>query len=97
VNHSIRERCPRLTLLHNWSLEELIERDFAMTRHGDTQPDRGIRFRVYEEGQDVWQWAYYPKIGKRIVNRGQVKGTQQAAIAACKAAIDEWLDLITSN
>lgn len=68
-----------------------------MIAHGDTQPYRGIRFGVYEEGQDVWQWAFYPKVGRRIVNRGQVKGRRQAAIAACKAAIDGWLTPTTSN
>jgi hypothetical protein len=45
-----------------------------MARIGDTQPHRGIEFGVHDEGNDVWAWAYYPKIGKGVSTRGQVKG-----------------------
>jgi hypothetical protein len=43
-----------------------------MTRIGDTQPHRGIEFGVHDEGNDVWAWAYYPKIGQGVATRGQV-------------------------
>jgi hypothetical protein len=62
-----------------------------MTRIGDTLPYRGIEYGVHDEGQGVWHWAYYPKIGAGVVKRGQMQGTRETAIAACKAAIDEWL------
>jgi hypothetical protein len=68
-----------------------------MTRIGDTQPYRGIEFGVHDEGQGIWRWAYYPKIGEGIAKRGQVKGTRETAIAACKGAIDEWLSPENSN
>ena len=58
---------------------------------GYTQPYRGIEFGVHDRGQSIWYWAYYPKIGAGPVKRGEVKGTREAAIAVCKAAIDEWL------
>jgi hypothetical protein len=70
---------------------------FAMTRIGDTLPYRGIEYGVHDEGQDAWHWAYYPKIGTGVVKRGQVQGTRETAIAACKAAIDEWLGPENSN
>jgi hypothetical protein len=62
-----------------------------MTRIGDTQPHREIAFGVFDEGNGVWDWAYYPKIREGVATRGQVKGNRETAIAACKAAIDEWL------
>ncbi len=62
-----------------------------MTRIGDTKPYRGIEFGVVNNGDGTCQWAYYPKIGRRTVERGQVKGDRKAAIAAVKAAIDKWL------
>jgi hypothetical protein len=66
-----------------------------MERIGDT-PYRGIEFGVQDEGQGVWSWTYYPKIGEGIA-KTQVNGTRETAIAACKAAIDEWLGPETSN
>jgi hypothetical protein len=62
-----------------------------MDRFGDTQPHRGIEFGVYEIKPDEWQWGYYPKIGGGTHACGIVKGTREAAITACKAAIDKWL------
>jgi hypothetical protein len=62
-----------------------------MARIGDTIPHRGIEFGVYDEGNGICDWAYYPKIGQGVAERGQVKGNREAAIATCKAAIDEWL------
>ena len=68
-----------------------------MTRIGDTQPHRGIEFGIYDEGNGIWFWAYYPKIGEGVAMRGQVTGNRETAITACKAAIDEWLGPKNSN
>ena len=69
-----------------------------MTRQlADVTGYRGIEFDVHDEGQGVWQWAYYPKVGGGVAKRGQVKGNRETAIAACKAAIDEWLGPKSSN
>jgi hypothetical protein len=62
-----------------------------MRRIGDTLPHRGIEFGVHCDDETDWHWAYYPKIGEGLVKRGQVQGTRETAIAACKAAIDDWL------
>jgi hypothetical protein len=43
-----------------------------MERLGDTLPYRGIEFGVQDEGQGVWSWAYYPKIGAGIAKTTQV-------------------------
>jgi hypothetical protein len=61
-----------------------------MARIGDTIPHRGIEFGIHDNGDGTWKWAYYPKIGEGIATRGQVTGNRTTAIAACKAAIDEW-------
>jgi hypothetical protein len=68
-----------------------------MERIGDTLPYRDIEFGVQDEGQGVWSWTYYPKIGTGIAKTTQVKGTRETVIAACKAAIDDWLGQQTSN
>jgi hypothetical protein len=68
-----------------------------MERIGDSLPYRGIEFGVQDEGQGVWSWTYYPKIGAGIAKTTQVKGTRETAIAACKAAIEDWLGQETSN
>jgi hypothetical protein len=68
-----------------------------MERIGDTLPYRGIEFGVQDEGQGVWSWTCYPEIGAGITKLGQLKGTRETAIVACKAAIDEWLGPETSN
>jgi hypothetical protein len=68
-----------------------------MKRIGDTCLNWGIEFDVHDEGQGVWSWTYYPMIGAGITKLGQLKGTRETAIAACKAAIDDWLGPQTSN
>jgi hypothetical protein len=68
-----------------------------MTRIGDTIY-RGIEFGVHRgKQQNEWHWTYYPKMGTGVATRGKVKGTQEATVAACKAAIDEWLGPKKSN
>jgi hypothetical protein len=67
------------------------------TKIGDTQPYRGIEFAVFETKPGEWKWSYHPKIEKGAAERGQIKGTREAAIIACKAAIDKWLGLEGSN
>jgi hypothetical protein len=68
-----------------------------MTRIGDTLPYRGIEFGIDPAGEGTWLWHYHPKIGQGIAQRAVIKGTREEAIAACKAAIDEWLGLKNSN
>jgi hypothetical protein len=63
-----------------------------MVRIGDL-PYRGIEYGVHCDEQGVWHWAYYPKIGEGVREGGKLQGTREMAIAACKAAIDKWLDL----
>jgi hypothetical protein len=62
-----------------------------MEQIGDNSPHRGAVFDVYEISRGSWQWAYYPKVGTGFAVRGQLKGTREDAVAACKAAIDKWL------
>jgi hypothetical protein len=81
-----------------WSLEELMERTSPMTRRlSDVHGYRGVEYGIHDEGQGIWHWAYYPKIGEGLAARGRVKGNRETAIAACKAAIDEWLGPKPSN
>jgi hypothetical protein len=69
-----------------------------MTRRlSDVHGYRGVEYGIHDEGQGLWQWAYYPKIGEGVATRGQVKGDRETATAACKAAIDEWLGPKPSN
>jgi len=59
---------------------------------------RGINFGTHPGKQGDWHWTYYPKVNTGIAaQKGTVKGTQEAAVAACKAAIDEWLGPENSN
>jgi hypothetical protein len=58
---------------------------------------RGTEYSVHEEKPGEWRWRYYPKKGEGMAKSGQVKGTREMAIAACQAAIDEWLGPETSN
>ncbi len=62
-----------------------------MTRIGDTKPHRGIEFGVNDNRDGTWLWAYYPKIGQGVAERGTIKGSRQDAIVAANAAIDRWL------
>jgi hypothetical protein len=68
-----------------------------MTRVGDTLPYRRTEFGVDPEGPGEWLWHYHPKVGLGVAQRGRVKGTREEAIAACKAAIDDWLGPKASN
>ena len=61
-----------------------------VTRIGDLA-HRGVEYGVHDEGNGVRLWAYYPKMGTGVAERGRVEGTREDVIAACKAAIDEWL------
>ena len=68
-----------------------------MTSMAEVHGYRGIEYGVRDAGKGVWQWAYYPKIGESILQRGQVEGTRETAVAACKAAIDDLLGPKNSN
>jgi hypothetical protein len=58
---------------------------------------RGIEYDVDEEASEIWQWNYYSKVDHGPKGTGTIKGTREEAIAACKAAIDQWLGPKTSN
>jgi hypothetical protein len=58
---------------------------------------RGVEFGIHHDDDGDWEWTYYPTIGLGIRTRGKVKGTREAAIAACKLAIDEWLGPVPSQ
>jgi hypothetical protein len=58
---------------------------------------RGIEYGVHEEESGVWQWNYYPKVEHGPKGSGTIRGTQEEAIAACRAAIDQWLGPANSN
>ena len=53
---------------------------------------RHIEYGTRPSKQDGWHWAFYPKEEEGSAQEGRVKGTQEAAVTACKAAIDAWLD-----
>ena len=63
----------------------------------DTHGYRGVEYDVFERSPDDWEWTYYPKpeIGPKA--QGSSKGNRDAAVAACKAAIDAWLGPSNSN
>ena len=46
---------------------------------------------------ESWQWSYYPKVEHGPKGSGTIRGTREEAIAACKAAIDQWLGPANSN
>jgi hypothetical protein len=52
---------------------------------------RGVEYGVFERSPGDWQWTYYPKVGTGMKTQGSAKGDREAAVAACKAAIDAWL------
>jgi hypothetical protein len=58
---------------------------------------RGIEYGVHEEENGTWRWNYYPKVEHGPKGSGTIKGTREEAIAACKAAIDQWLGPKNSN
>jgi hypothetical protein len=52
---------------------------------------RGVEYGVSETRPGEWKWKYYPKIEHGTDKGGTVKGDRDTAVAAVKAAIDEWL------
>jgi hypothetical protein len=51
---------------------------------------KGVEFGVQPAGPNEWKWATYPKIGSGLTaKRGRVSGTQEEAVTACKAAIEQ--------
>jgi hypothetical protein len=63
----------------------------------DVHGYRGIEYSINEEKAGEWEWKYYPKVGEGVATGGRVKGTRETAVAACKAAIDQWLGPKNSN
>jgi hypothetical protein len=58
----------------------------------ETHGYRGVEYGVFERAPGDWEWTYHPKMwSSGEITRGSAKGDREAAIAACKAAIDAWL------
>ena len=56
-------------------------------RHGY----KGVEYGVQPDGPNRWKWAIYPKIGSGIrVKRGKAS-TENEAVAASKATIEQAL------
>ena len=54
-------------------------------RHGY----KGVEYGVQPDGLNKWKWATYPKIGSGITAKRGKASTQDEAVAACKAAIEQ--------
>ena len=54
-------------------------------RHGY----KGVEYGVQQAGPNAWKWATYPKIGSGITAKRGKASTQNEAVAACKAAIEQ--------
>jgi hypothetical protein len=52
---------------------------------------RGIEYSVHEAAPSDWKWKYYPKVERGPAKGGMVKGDRDAALAAVKSAIDEFV------
>ena len=50
---------------------------------------KGVEYGVQQAGPDVWKWATYPKIGSGVAAKRGKTSTQNEAVAACKAAIEQ--------
>jgi hypothetical protein len=53
---------------------------------------RNIEYMVRSVGADEWEWTCYPKVERGSKITGKVKGSHQAADAACQKAIDAAID-----
>jgi hypothetical protein len=54
-------------------------------RHGY----KGVEYGVQPDGANKWKWATYPKIGSGVTAKRGKASTQNEAVAACKAAIEQ--------
>jgi hypothetical protein len=63
----------------------------------DVHGYRGVEYSVFETAPGEWKWKYYPKLERGDAKGGIAKGGRDTAIAAVKAAIDEWLGPRASN
>jgi hypothetical protein len=51
---------------------------------------KGVEYSVQPDGPGKWKWSIYRKIGSGMtVQRGKVSGSQEEAVAACTAAIEQ--------
>jgi hypothetical protein len=50
---------------------------------------RGVKFDIDLLGIDVWRWTVHPREPDGFRRIGQFRGSRNAAIAHCKATIDE--------
>jgi hypothetical protein len=52
---------------------------------------RDVEYGTHPGAAGEYVWTYYPKLGTGEKTQGTVKGDKDAAVKACKAAIDAWL------
>jgi hypothetical protein len=50
---------------------------------------KGVECGVQPDGPNKWKWGTYPKIGSGITAKRGKASTQNEAVAACKAAIEQ--------
>jgi hypothetical protein len=50
---------------------------------------KGVEYGVQQTGPNVWKWGIYPKIGSGVTAKRGKASTQDEAVAACKAAIEQ--------
>ncbi len=53
---------------------------------------RGIEYRITKLKEEHWEWKYYPKKEQGSARTATLHGSQDDAITACMAAIDNFLD-----
>jgi hypothetical protein len=58
---------------------------------------RDVEYMITALGSNKWKWAFYPKKEEGSVHRGEVTGTEDQAVAACRGAIDVWHNGKNSN
>ena len=54
-------------------------------RHGY----KGVEYVLQPDGPNKWKWATYPKIGSGVTAKRGKASTEDEAVAACKAAIEQ--------
>jgi hypothetical protein len=57
---------------------------------------RGMNFTIEPIGEAEWRWRFHPKGEPNAASDARFTGTawgsDESAEAACKSAIDQWLD-----
>lgn len=67
-----------------------------MTPLSEKHGYRNIEYAIIELGKETWGWTFYPKLQfgtmQQGPRRGEISGTRDDAVQACKAAIDTWIN-----